>query len=287
MAGGPLQADVDRIILPTLLQMTEDSLKYWMSMTCLYDPYWTIDPETPTLPICMFHVIKITPVYSVETSKKRIILFEPEGAGVMTAEELANQFRENSIRTIMDNSVKMPTTYNMEIIVPAQPIGRYITQGMQTVMDMIRGFVDYGTDANATDLNSWFAGISGVLKIVEQSIKLVGRMPSMEKFMYVNKNSLEAMAESCRVLCMKMWTGYEYKYVEITGMTHEKRPNEDDVFRASLTLQERPILSVSEPVNKVPNTGFSFTIAATKAMRYVVAEPLKFMTGMTFVAKKG
>jgi len=194
----------------------------------------------------MFNVSKITPVYSVETSKKRIVLYEPQGDKNVTAEELANQFRENAIRSITDNSVKQPTTYNMDIIVPFQPIGRYVMENIKIFSDTFSGFADLvcGNDNIGTDVfEGIFASDFAYMKTGMSIADIAGRFPNMNGVSYININSLEAMAESCRLLCMKMWTGHDYKFVEITNMTHEKRGTEDDVFRASVRL-----LSVSVTV---------------------------------------
>ena len=97
------------VIIPTVLQMASDMLGYWTSMTCLYDPYHTPEAGKITLPICMFHVKKITPAWSVETSKKRVILYEPQRDWTVAPEELANQMRTGVMRTIVDNAVRQPT----------------------------------------------------------------------------------------------------------------------------------------------------------------------------------
>jgi hypothetical protein len=55
------------------------------------------------------------------------------------------------------------------------------------------------------------------------------------------------MAESGHILRMKLWTGYNYKYVMLTGLTTDKRPTEDDVFRVSMALREIPVLNVTKP----------------------------------------
>jgi hypothetical protein len=56
--------------------MSTDALEYWNSLTCFYDRYWTPEPDKVTLPICTFSVTDISPVYSVETSKKRVLVYE-------------------------------------------------------------------------------------------------------------------------------------------------------------------------------------------------------------------
>lgn len=129
MRGGPINGSASTgvltsVIVPTVFQMANDALNYWTCMTCFYNPYWSADPDKVTLPICMFHVKKIVPTRAVETSKKRVILYEPQQDGKFYTAEASNQMRRGVMQTIVDNAVKQPTTYNMEIIVPFQPIGR-------------------------------------------------------------------------------------------------------------------------------------------------------------------
>jgi len=61
----------------------------------------------------------------------------------------------------------------------------------------------------------------------------------------VNKNSLDAMTESGKILTLKTWEGGDYKYVVITDKTAEKRGNEDKVWRVSLTCEELPVLNIT------------------------------------------
>jgi hypothetical protein len=221
------------IIIPTVLQIAADAVSYWTSMTCLYDRYWTAEPDRVTLPICMFHVKKITPAFSNEVSKKRVILYEPENDEKISAAELAGSTRLPVMQTIVDNVVKNPRTYKMEIIVPFQPIGRYVTEGVKTMSDTIAGIGDLaGGKGGAVFTDIWegiFSSVFSLLKAGNQIAGLIGKLPGMAGVSYINMNSLEAMADSCRTLCMKMWTGYEYKYVIITDMAYDKDPKEDDV----------------------------------------------------------
>jgi hypothetical protein len=289
-AGHPEQADA--IVIPTILQMSSDALSYWTSMTCFYDRYWSPDPDRITLPICMFHVTKISASYSVETSKKRIILYEPQGDENLTAKDMSDQLRENVMRSIIENSVKQPTTYNLEIIVPFQPIGRYITAGVKTISDMITGISDILGGKNAAAFagvwEGFFSSVYAALGAAQAASEIAGKLPGMDGASFINMNSLEAMAESCRTLCMKMWTGYEYKYVQITGMTTDKRAQEDDVFRATLTAQEKPVLSVTrikEP--KAHREERSWAAAAVTAVQGALISPLIALTEVKKAAGGG
>ena len=269
--------DYTGIIIPTVLQMASDALAFWTNLTCLYDPYHVADPDKVTLPICMFNVVDIAPVYSVESSKKRIILYEPQGNT-----DPSNPFRENVMRSIIDNSVKQPTTYNMEIIVPFQPIGRYITENVKAIGDMVSGFDDFMGKSETSGLwESTFSSVLAATKAVQTAAEIVGKLPMMDGVSYININSLEAMAASCRTLCMKMWTGLDYKYVQITNMTHKKKGTEDDVFRATLTLQEKPVLAVSPPEDTVKKSAPpKWIVQKTTEMYKKLTSPLVDVTGI-------
>jgi len=247
-ASGRRSGDDTGILVPTILQMAADSLNYWTSVTCLYDPHWSADPNKDTLPVCLFHVKKITPVYAVEASKKRVILYEPQQDGEITPKDSNNPLRAGVMQTIVDNAVKQPTTYNMEIIVPFQPIGRYAVEGAKMSTDMVSALSDMLNGAGFTSVwESIFSTVISTVKSAKQLMGVAEKLLSMNGASFVNMNSLEAMAASCRTLRMKMWTGFDYKYVMITGMTSDKQPHEDDVFRATLSLQEMPVLAVTRP----------------------------------------
>jgi hypothetical protein len=278
-------ANYTGIIVPAMLRMATDVLNYWTSLTCLYDPYWVAEDGRVTLPVCMFNVKKITSSFSNEVSKKRVILYEPGSDEALTAEELANSLRPQVMQTVVDNVVKNPRTYNMEIIVPFQPIGRYISEGVKTVSDMVLAFSDLlGGDAPGGFTDWWegiFSTVFAVLKTAGTAAEFAGKLPGMDGVSYINMNSLEAMADSCRTLCMKMWTGYEYKYVMITDMSYDKDGKEDDVFRATLKLREMPVLTVTKPKNK-DSSGVKLNraAAAVTAVQGALVSPLVMLTGV-------
>jgi hypothetical protein len=273
------------IIVPTMLQMAADVLNYWTSMTCLYDPNWSAEEDRVTLPICMFHVKKITPAFSNEVSKKRVILYEPGNDEKISSGELANGLRPKVMQAVADNVVKNPRTYTMDVIVPFQPVGRYINEGVKTVSDMVVAFSDLLGGNTPGSFTDWwdgiFSSVFSVLKTANTAAEFAGKLPGMDGVSYLNMNSLEAMADSCRTLCMKLWTGYEYKYVTITDMAYDKDGKEDDIFRASLKLQEMPVLTVTRPENKdTSNINRNWAVTAVTAVQGALVSPLVAMTGV-------
>jgi hypothetical protein len=240
----------------------------------------------------MFHVKKITPAFSNEVSKKRVILYEPAEDGRTPAEKMADPLRSGVMQTVADNAVKNPRAYNMEIIVPFQPIGRYVGEGVKTISDMIVALSDLLGGDTAGGFTDWWEGIfSAVFSVTKTAgiaSEFAGKLPGMDGVSYINMNSLEAMADSCRTLCMKMWTGYDYKFVTITNMTYDKDPKEDDVFRAALTLQEMPVLEVTEPAAPKPSDiKRNWAVTAIAATQGALISPLVAMTGVKKAAGNG
>jgi hypothetical protein len=185
--------------------------------------------------------------------------------------------------------VKQPTTYNVEAVVPFQPIGRYITEGVKTVSDMLVSFADLlGGDGYANGWESFFSTVFSYLKMANTAVEAAGKLPGADGVSYINMNSLEAMAESCRALCMKMWTGYHYKFVQITNMSSAKRGNEDDVFRVSMALQEKPVLAVSKPKSTmVHDINRNWAAAAVSIAQGALIAPLIAPLGVKKAASGG
>jgi hypothetical protein len=278
-------ANYTGIIVPTALRMATDMMNYWTSLTCLYDPNWAAEDGKVTLPVCMFHIKKITSAFSNEVSKKRVILYEPGDDERIEASVLANGLRAPVMQTIVDNAVKNPRTYTVEAVVPFQPVGRYISEGIKTASDMITALSDLaGTAPGSVFTDVWegiFSSVFSLLKVAGTAAEFAGKLPGMDGVSYINMNSLEAMADSCRTLTMKMWTGFDYKYVMITNMTYDKDGKEDDVFRATLQLQEMPVLAVTKPRTKTPATANrNWAVTAITAAQGALISPLIALTGV-------
>jgi hypothetical protein len=283
MGGGPVSGGAMGIIVPTILQISKDAVSYWTSMTCLYDPYWS-DTEKATLPICMFHLTSFVETWSNETSRKRVILYEEP----KTMEQMAETVRRGAMDTATDNIVKNPKTYSAEAVVPFLPIGQYVSSGVRGIADTIATITELASNGDSGTRDSIIATVEGIMAVAGGFLKagtdvlsLIDSFAGSGTAVTLNKNSLEAMADSGRILCMKTWTGQDYKYVAITGMTIQKNPLEDDVFRASIQFQEMPILSVTEP-SELAAKGIKRSVVeeATKRLYAGLSAPLVWMTGV-------
>jgi hypothetical protein len=110
MAGGSITSDYPKsngeqgksVIVPTIVQISQDMIDYFANMTCLYNRYH-YPTEKVTLPICMFHVKKITETWQNNISSKRILLYEPEES--TTPKELSDPIRKGVMEVFADNIV--------------------------------------------------------------------------------------------------------------------------------------------------------------------------------------
>ena len=248
--AGPVNASKTKVVIPTIIQTSSDFIDYWSSMTCLYDPLWVADPsaEKVTLPIAYFHITGMREVGKTEVSKKRVLLYEPQVSN--TAAELSSVVRPSVLRSIVDNAVRDPKTYVINAVLPYQPLGRYVIDGVSVVLNTI-GIFSALIGKYESKFMQYFSNAMSVAMAITNTMasaaEIVGKLPNMDGVSFINKNSLEAMWENSRFLCMKLWTGYEYKFVMITNLEVEKKGNEDDVFRVNFEVQEMPVLTLTKP----------------------------------------
>jgi hypothetical protein len=273
------------IIVSTLLQISADAVSYWTNMTCLYNRYWYPLEDMITMPIAMFHVKRMTEHQRNETSRQRVMLYEPQnqGGGVNPADPL----REGVMQTVVDNIVRQPKTYTVEALVPFQPVGRYVTGGVKVMSDMLISFAelletgDGGRASVSSVLSAWTSSAAALMKGADQAMTLMSLFgfSGVDRATMINKNSLEAMADSGKALCMKMWTGYDYKFVVITDLTFDKDPMEDDVFRATMQLEEMPVLQVMpDPAMPIDTLSRGWRAQAISAVMGLLAKPLVWVT---------
>lgn len=287
--AGPVNASKTKVVIPTIIQTSSDFIDYWSSMTCLYDPLWNADQnrDRVTLPIAFFHVTGMREVGKTEVSKKRVILYEPQVS--TTSEELSNAVRPSVMRAIMDNAVRDAKTYVINAVLPYQPLGRYVTDGISVIVNTIGVFTALIGKYDSKFMNYFSSAMSMVMaaaNVMSSAAEIVGKLPSMDGVSYINKNSLEAMWESTHFLCMKLWTGYEYKFVMITNIEIEKKGNEDDVFRVNIEVQEMPVLTLTKPKPlRLDPIDRNWAAKAVSAAETAVSSVLTKITGVKDASK--
>lgn len=254
------------VLVRTVLSLSRDAIAYWQNMTCFFNRWWTPDPDRVTLPFCFFHTVKYGESHKIETSQKRVIMYEPPESLGNRDLNLRDPVRHGLMQTIVDNAVIQPKEYRLEVIVPFMPFGRYVRQGVALSSLLSESLAFFGRDDSIAPSSidyiqqqfSSVYGITGLATAAGRAMddqdniieKEIGNLMNSDGM--VNKNSLDAMFARGSIVQFKTWMGFDYKYVIIADKTAEKRSTEDDVWRVSLTLKDLPILSLT-PARGVSN----------------------------------
>lgn len=225
-------------------------------ITYIYDPKWNPNNFTKaTFPVCFFSVKGMHEVMSTEVSTKQMLFYNSSTG----ANDIDPSADSGLLNVVADNIVIKPKSYKLDLIIPYSDLSLlnqsfvYNTQTMEAITSAILksgGEVKKVTNSIASVASLTTPCISFVKDIlrtllvqnynsnVEQIITNVMSQPDY------NKNSLECMWLMRRVLKIKLWNSWSYKYVIITDLDISKEGTEDGVYEASLTVQEVPIATL-------------------------------------------
>jgi hypothetical protein len=269
------------IIVPTMLQIATDTVSQFAGLTCLYNRNWYNRQDIISLPLCFFYIKDISETRETQISQKRVLIYEPQ----MTTDQaksanFASPLRPGVQEVIADNMVIKPKTYQLDIVLPFQLASGQFNRQMNDLAGMFEGFIEIFSGQSS--YQSFFTPAQALVSLGNNVLSSAAKLPNSASAAYINKNSLDAMAESQTILTLKMWTGYDYKYVVITGVDIKKSGKEDDVFRAVLKLQEVPVLTVN-PVTDVTTPGGINRNWAATAISFenrALTDPLAALTGI-------
>lgn len=292
MAGGPLNGaninnGVRGVVIPTAVRISSDFLQYWNSLTCLYDPQWIPESGRVTTPIAMFHVTDMREIGETQVSTKRVILYEPQVD--FSAEELSKTVRPGVMRVVADNMVRSAKKYVINGILPFKPVSRYVTDGIEMMVNTVAAFSSLVWDSAAVQtLSNYTSYAISIANIMSSVADTMAKLPNMDSTAYINKNSIDAMWERNHFLCMKLWTGYEYKFVAITNIEIAKKATEDDVFRLTMQVQEMPVLTMNRPRNlALDSTVRKAAVKIVSAAQLALSQSLIDFTGVERASGSG
>lgn len=268
-----------KTILPTVLRVTKEELDYWTNMTCFYDKNWEFNPKLSTVPISFMHITSVTEITTAQGAEKRVIVYEaPQSANISALPSAVNHpARKSNLEVIMDNVVVQPKQYQMEVVIPNSLIGPYHQQGLSRLTSLVEYM--QRTDSSNDFLDNISSGIQWAQVAIEtfQTASdlldtILGATAGSTQMATMNKNSLDAMSGCGHVVVFKRWTGYDYCYGIITKLEISKRPNEEGVFRGSITFQEAPILNIT---TKNASANVSLKAAIGDAVSYYAAQAMR------------
>ena len=240
-----LNRNVQPITVVTGLRYNTSLVKIFNNLTFLYDPNWEYQQGEPTYPIAFFYVKSMTEQMSSDVSQKPMLFYN-------TAGDSNDSTKGGLMNIVADNVVLKPKVYKLDIIIPANDTTLKNTSFSFDAITNVNGFLFSNGEfkgSTGLDLASRIVNISlGVLETLFKG--LYGTSVSASSICNMllqqqdyNKASIEYMWSNRRILKLKLWNGWKFKYLIIKDFDVTKTGENGDFYEGSLTCQEVPILT--------------------------------------------
>ena len=254
-----LNRKVQPITVVTGLRYNTSLVKIFNNLTFLYDPNWEYQQGEPTYPIAFFYVKSMTEQMSSDVSQKPMLFYN-------TAGDSNDSTKGGLMNIVADNVVLKPKVYKLDIIIPANG---------STLKNSSFSF-DAITNVNGLLFsNGEFMGSSG-LNLASRIVNIsLGVLETLFKGLYgtsvsasticnmllqqqdYNKASIEYMWSNRRILKLKLWNGWKFKYLIIKDFDVTKIGENGDFYEGTLTCQEVPILTFRSQAESASLTALS------------------------------
>lgn len=229
----------DKWLVRTKLLLSEESFSWWNNITYLYDRNWIPVAGELTLPFALFHIIGYQEIKTSDLSTKRVILYDP-----VESEESES----GVMQVISDNIVTKPMSYQIDVIAPFQIIGmNYLSRynAQEVVWKYLVNEINenVSTEERVQKPTPPYNGFN-----IEDLKKFNESNPNL------NKDSLDLMVASGRILELKSWLNGVSKYVVVTNSKSVKKAEEEHAWRVSLECKEVPILTADTKDQSINST---------------------------------
>ena len=212
-----LNRKVQPITVITGLRYNTSLVKVFNNLTFLYDPNWEYQQGEPTYPIAFFYVKSMTEQMSSDVSQKPMLFYN-------TAGDSNDSTKGGLMNIVADNVVLKPKVYKLDIIVPANGSTLKNSSFSFDAITNVNGFLFSNGEfksSSGLDIASRIVNIS--LGILETLFKgLYGTSVSASSICNMllqqqdyNKASIEYMWSNRRILKLKLWNGWKFKYLII------------------------------------------------------------------------
>lgn len=254
-----LNRKVQPITVITGLRYNTSLVKVFNNLTFLYDPNWEYQQGEPTYPIAFFYVKSMTEQMSSDVSQKPMLFYN-------TAGDSNDSTKGGLMNIVADNVVLKPKVYKLDIIIPADGSTLKNSSFSFDAITNVNGFLFSNGEFRASsglDLASRFVNISlGVLETLFKG--LYGTSVSASSICNMllqqqdyNKASIEYMWSNRRILKLKLWNGWKFKYLIIKDFDVTKIGENGDFYEGTLTCQEVPILTFRSQAKSASLTALS------------------------------
>ena len=240
---------LNRKVLPitviTGLRYNTSLVKVFNNLTFLYDPNWEYQQGEPTYPIAFFYVKSMTEQMSSDVSQKPMLFYN-------TAGDSNDSTKGGLMNIVADNVVLKPKVYKLDIIVPANGSTLKNSSFSFDAITNVNGFLfSNGEFRSSTGLDIASRIVNISLGVLETLFKgLYGTSVSASSICNMllqqqdyNKASIEYMWSNRRILKLKLWNGWKFKYLIIKDFDVTKIGENGDFYEGTLTCQEVPILT--------------------------------------------
>lgn len=277
-----LSSEDNPVTVLTGLKYTTSLIKILNNMTFLYDPNWEYEQGKPSYPIAFFFVRSMTEQMSSDISQRPMMFYN-------TASDTNDATKGGVMNIVADNIIIKPKVYKLEIVIPANGSALSNTLFNFENMSSVYTFLCSSERLSNNDFVRPMAGIGTAINVLKTLLKsLYGSTLSLSSVLNAlleqqdyNKASLEAMWRGRRVLKMKLWNGWKFKYLAIRDLDIQKTGVDGDFYTATLICQEMPILSMRQQ-SKTSSLGLSaFSSALGKAQKAVVDTFISAMTAFS------
>lgn len=254
---------LNRKVLPitviTGLRYNTSLVKVFNNLTFLYDPNWEYQQGEPTYPIAFFYVKSMTEQMSSDVSQKPMLFYN-------TAGDSNDSTKGGLMNIVADNVVLKPKVYKLDIIVPANGSTLKNSSFSFDAITNVNGFLFSNGEfksSSGLDIASRIVNISlGVLETLFKG--LYGTSVSASSICNMllqqqdyNKASIEYMWSNRRILKLKLWNGWKFKYLIIKDFDVTKTGENGDFYEGTLTCQEVPILTFRRQAESASLTALS------------------------------
>ena len=254
-----LNRKVQPVTVITGLRYKTSLVKVFNNLTFLYDPNWEYQQGEPTYPIAFFYVKSMTEQMSSDVSQKPMLFYN-------TAGDSNDSTKGGLMNIVADNIVLKPKVYKLDIIVPANGSTLKNSSFSFDAITNVNGFLFSNGEfkgSTGLDISSRIVNIS--LGILETLFKgLYGTSVSASSICNMllqqqdyNKASIECMWSNRRILKLKLWNGWKFKYLIIKDFDVTKTGENGDFYEGSLTCQEVPILTFRKQEESASLTALS------------------------------
>ena len=254
-----LNRNVQPITVITGLRYNTSLVKIFNNLTFLYDPNWEYQQGEPTYPIAFFYVKSMTEQMSSDVSQKPMLFYN-------TAGDSNDSTKGGLMNIVADNVVLKPKVYKLDIIIPANGTTLKFSSFSFDAITNVNGFLfSNGEFMGGTGLNLASRIVNISLGVLETLFKgLYGTSVSASSICNMllqqqdyNKASIEYMWSNRRILKLKLWNGWKFKYLIIKDFDVTKTGENGDFYEGTLTCQEVPILTFRSQAKSASLTALS------------------------------